>query len=164
MSLYHIANEYARLAAAYEDAQTDEERAAADAALAALDMSLADQADACARLTRNLKAEAAALAKEIRRLQDLKKRKDSAAERVRAGLQAAMEAANVRRVDTSIGRWSVRKNPPSVMIVDVAEIPEDYLVPRPPKVNAAAIRDHFKATGEIVPGTEIHYGEGLQLR
>lgn len=164
MSLYHIANEYARLAAAYEDAQTDEERAAADAALAALDMSLADQADACARLTRNLKAEAAALAEEIRRLQDLKKRKDSAAERVRAGLQAAMEAANVRRVDTSIGRWSVRKNPPSVMIVDVAEIPEDYLVPRPPKVNAAAIRDHFKATGEIVPGTEIHYGEGLQLR
>lgn len=164
MSLYHIANEYARLAAAYEDAQTDEERTAADAALAALDMSLADQADACARLTRNLKAEAAALAEEIRRLQDLKKRKDSAAERVRAGLQAAMEAANVRRVDTSIGRWSVRKNPPSVMIVDVAEIPEDYLVPRPPKVNAAAIRDHFKATGEIVPGTEIHYGEGLQLR
>ena len=164
MSLYHIANEYARLAAAYEDAQTDEERAAADAALAALDMSLADQADACARLTRNLKAEAAALAEEIRRLQALKKRKDSAAERVRAGLQAAMEAANVRRVDTSIGRWSVRKNPPSVMIVDVAEIPEDYLVPRPPKVNAAAIRDHFKATGEIVPGTEIHYGEGLQLR
>ena len=76
----------------------------------------------------------------------------------------AMEAANVRRVDTSIGRWSVRKNPPSVMIVDAAEIPEDYLVPRPPKVNAAAIRDHFKATGEIVPGTKIHYGEGLQLR
>lgn len=164
MSLYHIANEYARLAAAYEDAQTDEERAAADAALAALDMSLADQADACARLTRNLKAEAAALAEEIRRLQDLKKRKDSTAERIRTGLQMAMEAANVRRVDTSIGRWSVRKNPPSVMIVDVAEIPEDYLVPRPPKVNAAAIRDHFKATGEIVPGTEIHYGEGLQLR
>lgn len=164
MSLYHIANEYARLAAAYEDAQTDEERAAADAALAALDMSLADQADACARLTRNLKAEAAALAEEIRRLQDLKKRKDSAAERVRAGLQAAMEAANVRRVDTSIGRWSVRKNPPSVMIVDVAEIPEDYLVPQPPEVNAAAIRDHFRETGEIVPGTKIHYGEGLQLR
>lgn len=71
MSLYHIANEYARLAAAYEDAQTDEERAAADAALAALDMSLADQADACARLTRNLKAEAAALAEEIRRLQEI---------------------------------------------------------------------------------------------
>ena len=163
MNLYTITNEYARLAVAYEDAQTDEERIQASDALAALDMSLADQADACARLTRNLKAEAAALAKEIRRLQDLKKRKDSAAERVRAGLQAAMEAANVRRVDTSIGRWSVRKNPPSVMIVDAAEIPEDY-VPRPPKVNAAAIRDHFKATGEIVPGTEIHYGEGLQLR
>ena len=164
MSLYHITNEYARLAAAYEDAQTDEERAAADAALAALDISLTDQADACARLTRNLKAEAAALAEEIRRLQDLKRRKDGAAERVRAGLQAAMEAANVRRVDTPIGRWSVRKNPPSVMIVDAAAIPEDYLVPQPPKVDAAAIRDHFRETGEIVPGTDIQYGEGLQLR
>lgn len=164
MNLYTITNEYARLAAAYEDAQTDEERTQASDALAALDMSLADQADACARLTRNLKADSDKLAEEIKRLQELKKRKDSTAERIRTGLQMAMEAANVRRVDTSIGRWSVRKNPPSVMIVDAAEIPEDYLVPQPPKVNAAAIRDHFKATGEIVPGTEIHYGEGLQLR
>ena len=36
MNLYTITNEYARLAAAYEDAQTDEERTQASDALAAL--------------------------------------------------------------------------------------------------------------------------------
>ena len=69
MNLYTITNEYARLAAAYEDAQADEERTQASDALAALDMSLADQADACARLTRNLKADSDKLSEEIKRLQ-----------------------------------------------------------------------------------------------
>ena len=164
MSLYYLQNEYTRLAAAYEYAESDEERELISHEIENLDIELSARAEYCARLWKNLCAEADSVAVEIKRLQEVKKRKEKTAYLIRHELQSAMTAANVRRVETPIGRWSMRKNPPSVVVTDEKCIPDEYLIPQPPKVDAMAIKKHFSETGEIIPGVDIQLNEGVQLR
>lgn len=162
--MYYLQNEYTRLAAAYEYAESDEERELISREIENLDIELSARAEYCARLWKNLCAESDSLAVEIKRLQELKKRKEKTADLIKRELQSAMTAANVRRVETPIGRWSLRKNPPSVVVIDATCIPDEYLIQQPPKVDAMAIKKHFAETGEIIPGVDVQFGEGVQLR
>lgn len=164
MTLYHLTMEYADLADALE-AETDEEYAEElETRLAALGEEIGDKGEGYARLIKNLEAEADGLKAEIDRLSALKKRRENAVERLKGNLLSCMKMVGADKINTSIGKWSVRKNPPSVVILDESRIPDEYLIPQPAKVDKRRILDAYKQGGEIVNGCEIERKESIQFR
>lgn len=164
MTLYELTGIYGMLTAALETAETDEER---DELLAQMEMTGVDIREKCenyAKAMLNLGAEAEALKAESKRLADIAARKLKAVEKLKMGVQNAMQIAQTAKVETGIGTWSVRKNPPKCVILDAEKIPAEYLIPQPPKVDAKAIIAAYKDTGELIDGTEIVRGESVSFR
>lgn len=167
MTLYELTGIYGMLTAALETAETEEER---DELLAQMEMAGVDIREKCekcenyAKVMLNLGAEAEALKAESKRLADIAARKLKAVEKLKMGVQNAMQIAQTAKVETGIGTWSVRKNPPKCVILDAEKIPVEYLIPQPPKVDAKAIIAVYKDTGELIDGTEIVRGESVSFR
>jgi hypothetical protein len=77
-----------------------------------------------------------------------------------------MQASGITKIESPFFTLCVKKNPPTVVIDNEAEIPEDYKVapPPPPKrVDKTAIGNAFKA-GEVVPGCHIERRERLEVK
>lgn len=164
MTLYELTGIYGMLTAALEAAETEEER---DELLAQMEMAGVDIHEKCenyAKAMLNLGAEAEALKAESKRLADIAARKLKAIEKLKMGVQNAMQIAQTAKIETGIGTWSVRKNPPKCVILDAGKIPAEYLIPQPPKVDAKAIIAAYKDTGELIDGTEIVRGESVSFR
>lgn len=163
MTLYELTQEYTELVAALESAEDEEFAAELEGRLAALSEDIGAKGEGYARVLKNMQAEADALAAEIQRLQGLKKRRETVMDRMKKGILEAMQAAGARRLNTSIGSWSVRKNPPSVEIVDPGKIPAVFLIPQEPKIDKRAILAAWKADEGIADGAEIVLTERAQF-
>ena len=125
---------------------------------------IAAKGEAYARIMRNKMAEAAAFEAEIKRLQARKKSADNAVERLKENILYAMGMVGATELNTSIGRWRVQKNVPSVAITDEAKIPDAFTVEQPRKIMKIAILQHWKETGEIPEGCDIVQTEGVRFR
>ena len=163
-SLYEITGEYAALLGALEAAETDEEAEAIYLSIEAVDADLGAKADAYARIMRNYQSDAEALKAEIDRLAAKKKRAEAAVERMKAAMLENMQKLGLKDIQTSIGKWRVQQNPWSCSVQDPDEVPAEYHIPQPDKIDARGILDNFKATGEILPGVEITRREGVRFR
>ena len=75
-----------------------------------------------------------------------------------------MELTGTKKLKTSIGNWSIQKNPLSVSAVDVEKVPARFLIEQPPKVDRRAILEEFKQTGELFDGVTITQGESVRFR
>lgn len=161
-SLYELTAEFSDLAYLLE--QEDADEAEITAKLEEVEKDIDTKADGYARIVRNWAAEAEGLASEIDRLTKRRKAVESAAERLKRYLQNAMLMTGKTAIATSIGKWSIRNNPPSAVITDFAKIPERYLIPQEPKVNNRQIIADFKENGEIIPGVEVVRKQSLSFR
>lgn len=156
MSLYQLDEQWMALQAALTNAdETPEEQAQHEQMLEDLQRLAAHEMDSIARLICNIKGEILAEETEIKRLKASVDRKKAAIVRLTRCVQNSMILTGISRAETSIGRWSLRTNPPHVEIIDPNEVPGEYLVLQDPKVNKAAILAAYKETGEIIPGTDI---------
>jgi len=72
-------------------------------------------------------------------------------------LLVEMQATRVLKVKQDVISVSVQDNPPSVEVVDLEQIPEQYIriIPETKEADKKAIIEHFKDTGEIVSGVNI---------
>ena len=75
---------------------------------------------------RNEESDIEALKAEIKRLQDLKKSKENRIENLKKYTKECLEDANIKKVSTSLGNMTVRKNPPAVDVLDESLIPNEY--------------------------------------
>ena len=130
--LYELTDEYVSLIASYEDAETEQERE--DILQKILDCGddIAAKAENYAKFVKNEEADAKALATEIARLQEKKRVAENAVKRTKEYLLMAMEVAGATEIQTSIGKWRIQKNPPSVNVVDASKIPERFLIQQEP--------------------------------
>lgn len=161
-SLYELTEEYSDLILLLESGEASEEEITAemDAILSDIDTKAAGYA----KIVRNWTIEADGLVSEIDRLTKRRKAVENASARLKQHLQNSMVATGKASISTPIGKWSIRNNPPSAVVTDFAAIPERYLVPQEPKVNARQIISDWKTNGEIIPGVEIQIKQSLQFR
>jgi hypothetical protein len=117
-----------------------------------------------ARMVLELGARAEAAEKEAERLTKRKRRCEATIDALKGRMLYAMQSRGLKKADTDIGCWHIRKNAPSVEIIDAAKIPAAYLVAQEPKVSKAAILAAYKQDGEIVPGTEIVQRESVSFK
>ena len=160
MTLYELTGEYADLMAQYEAAETDEEAEQIWQQIDGLACDITTKADAYARVMKNKLADAAGYKAEADRLAKLAKREEKRAERLQESIRNAMIQVGAGEIQTSIGTWKTKLNPPSCDITDIKVVPEQFRVPiEPPEVpytiDKAAAKKWFKETGEIIPGLDI---------
>lgn len=169
MTLYELTGEYAELMAQYESAETDEEAEQIWTQIDSLSCDITTKADAYARVMKNKLADAAGYKSESERLAKLAKREEKQAERLQESIRSAMIQVGAHEIQTSIGSWRTKLNPPSCDVVDIGIVPEQFRKPiEPPEVpytvDKAAAKKWFKETGEIIPGLNIEQKTAVVFR
>lgn len=163
MKLYELTEQYVAIMDALDNCAPEEEAALLDE-LTSINDSISDKAEAYARIVKGYEAEIDAVSAEIRRLHAIKSKRVNCVARLRDRLMECMKMADATSIGTSIGKWTLRSNPISVVVVDADAVPEEYRIPQPFEVDKKAIKAAFGETGEIPPGCDIVRTEGVQFR
>ena len=68
-----------------------------------------------------------------------------------------MLAIDILKIKRDVVTVSVQDNPPSVELLDLEQVPEEYvrIIPEVKEPDKKTIAEHFKQTGEIVPGVSM---------
>jgi sucrose-6-phosphate hydrolase SacC (GH32 family) len=110
---------------------------------------------------RNLEAEADICTQEIKRLQELKKTRENAANRMRDAISNAMKLYEVETIETPTTKISFRKSE-AIEIVNENEIPHEFL-----KVKTEPDKTAIKAaikSGQSVKGANLVTNKNLQIK
>lgn len=154
LTLYNITNKFAELMDMAENGELTEEQY--NALGEQLTLELQQKGSGIIGYTQNEEAFIEAVDFQIKRLQDLKKARQNKLEKFKQYVKENMDRLGITKMDTELGTLSIAKNPMSVEIENEEEIPETFIqevVTK--KIDKTAIKNHFKATGEIIPGTRI---------
>ena len=160
-TLYELTNEYLQLLEMAEDPDVDPETLADT--MEAIGGEIEDKADGYARVMKQIEANAAGIKSEIDRLTARKTSMENNIKRMKESLQAAMEATGKKKFKTALFSFNIQKNPTSLKIDDPDAVPENFLIPQPPKVDNAAIKDALKA-GAVYDFAHLAQGESLRIR
>ena len=163
--LYQITGEIVEAIELYNSVETDEELLSIEARLNGLQIRFEDKAVAIAKHIINESGDLEAIETEIERLSKLKQARENAVRRLKNYVLMQMIATNTLEVDGGTMRLKVRKNPPSVGVLNEEEIPETYRRTKTVvEIDKKAILDTFKQTGLGVAGTEIKQGSRLEIK
>ena len=105
----------------------------------------------------NNEALSKAIDDEIDRLTEMKKRLKNKTDKFKEQVLNNMDRLGIEKVTTNIGKLAIRKNPISVEILNENIVPDEFkkeVVKT--NIDKAAIKNYFKETGEIIPGTIIN--------
>lgn len=94
---------------------------------------------------------------EIKALQERQKKAENRAKYLKEVITENMKKMNLPKIETSIGNMVVpNRIDISVDVVDIDKVPTEFKKQKTEiSVDKAAIKKHFKETGEIVEGIEI---------
>lgn len=105
---------------------------------------------------RNIELTIEAMKNEEKRISEQRKTLENKVERFKQYVKECMENNGLLKIDTELGSLAIAKNPMSVEIQNEDEIPSEFkqeIITT--KIDKTAIKNHFKETGEIIPGTII---------
>lgn len=164
LTLYTIADQYLidleRLESMDLDEQTFKDT------LEGLSGDLEIKATNVAMFVRNLEASAEAIKNAEKQMADRRKAIEAKADKIREYLKENMLRTGISKIDCPYFQLSIRKNPPSVEVIDQALIPDKYFdIPEPPAptLNKNRLKDDLK-NGVIVEGAKLTSGQSLQIK
>ena len=163
-TLYQLSDELRVYLDAIDECEDDEAiRELMDKACS-IGESISGKGEAYIKVMRNLQTDIDAVKAEKARLDAMQKRREKAVERLKENILAAMNVAELNRIETPLGIWSRRTAPWSVEIEDETKVDARFLIPQPPKIDKKAILDEFKKTGEVLPGCEFSQRDYVAFR
>jgi hypothetical protein len=113
-------------------------------------------------LIRTLETEVAAAREEEKRIAALRKVRENKIARLKEYAVFGMETAGLEKAEDAALRVSIANNPPSLQILDEADIPDEFWIEQDPVLNKSGLRDYVKAN----PGCSFAWLEstGKSLR
>lgn len=106
--------------------------------------------------TRNIELTIEAMKTEEKRISEQRKALENKLDKFKEYVKNCMEQGGFTKVDTGLGTLTIARNPMSVEIENENEVPAEFkqeIVTV--KVDKTAIKNHFKETGEVLPGIKI---------
>jgi hypothetical protein len=97
---------------------------------------------------------ATALGMRVTDMQERLSRFEQRADKKRELVTSVMEQANIKKLAEPDFTVSLRAVPPSVVVVDEAQIPPDYWKPQPPRLDRQGISAALKG-GSAIPGATL---------
>lgn len=163
-SLYQLSNEYQQAATTLATLDIDEQTLADT--LEGMAGNLEVKAQNVAMVARNLEALAMAIKQAEKGMADRRKAIEARADKVRQYIQDCMERAGISKIECPYFALAIRENPPTVIIDDASQLPNEYLrvppLPEPEpdkKAILAAIKD-----GKAVPGAHVERRKKLEIK
>lgn len=106
--------------------------------------------------TRNIELTIEAMKTEEKRISEQRKALENKLDKFKEYVKKCMEQGGFTKVDTGLGTLTIAKNPMSVEIENEDEVPDEFkLRVITTKIDKTSIKNHFKETGEILPGIKI---------
>ena len=98
----------------------------------------------------NLKAKSEVAKKESDRLAMVSKVNANKVERLKTYLISTMQTLETKKIETDLGSYGVRKNPPSVDVYDMSVLPSEFIrVIEDKKADKEKIKEYLKEHGEL---------------
>lgn len=159
MKLYELTEEAEEILLAIEELEESENEEQAEElkkVKSLIDAEVAKKSEAIIYITRNIESDIEAIDGEIKRLQALKKKKTNTFDRLKTLVKNSIEKIGKKKIETSLGNLTVRKNPVSIKVVDESLVPNEFVkTDIVKKIDKKKIKDWLKETGEVVAGTEV---------
>jgi len=161
MTLYTLSDEFLKLYQMELEDQ-DSELLAFDALMQELKNFEGNKADGYGALIKTWEAEAEAFSTEIKRMESQKKARLNKIERLKDNLEVYMQTLKKDRIEGSLFKLVMQKNPPSLRIADDRILPENYykIVKEP---NKEAIKEAIK-NGEVIIGCSLEQTESVRIK
>jgi len=155
LHLYEIVDQYQQLSAVIE--RTDATEEDFELTLKSITDSFDTKVENIAKLCLSLESNIAVLKQEEARLHARRSSVERKVEWLEGYLLAEMTAIGREVVQRDTVTVKVRTNPPSVQICELEALPLEFCnrIPEVWQPDKKRILDHFKGTGEILPGVEI---------
>ena len=131
--------------------------------LDSIEDAIENKAENIAKLVRNLESDVSAYKEEEDRLKTKRQAMENKVKWLKTYLEDNMKLSGKTKFKSGMFNFSIQKNPVSVNITDENILPEDYLIPQPPKVDKTSLKEALK-NGIEVPGAELKQTEGLRIR
>ena len=154
LSLYNITNKFVELMDKAQEGQlTEDEYNELGNELA---LELQNKSSNIIGYIKNSESLLEAMKTEEKRLADMRKQGEKKLEKFYQYVKENMQRLGLEEIPTELGRLKITKNPMSIEIENEDEIPAEFkkeVVTT--QIDKTAIKNHFKDTGEIVPGIRI---------
>lgn len=131
--------------------------------LDSIEGAIENKAENIAKLIRNLESDVSAYKEEEDRLKTKRQATENKVKWLKTYLEDNMKLTGKTKFKSGMFNFAIQKNPVSVNITDENILPEDYLIPQPPKVDKTSLKEALKS-GIEVPGAELKQTEGLRIR
>ena len=162
MNLFNITTEYKQLEAALIENE-GELTPELETALQINQDQLQAKGISYGYVIKSIEAESDIIDAEIKRLTQLKKVRDNAAERLKTTLKQAMEMYGVLELKTPTLKISFRKSE-SVEIIDMDLLDKKYITVKTTEMsNKTEIKEALKR-GEVIEGAELRTNNNLQIK
>lgn len=154
LSLYNITNKFVEIMdKAQEGELTEEEYNELGNELA---LELQNKSSNIIGYIKNSESLLEAMKTEEKRLADIRKQGEKKLDKFYQYVKENMERLGLEEIPTELGKLKITKNPMSIEIENEDEIPSEFKKEvTTTQVDKTAIKNHFKNTGEIVPGTRV---------
>ena len=148
-SIYELTQEFETLWQLMEDGILDDEALAGAFDVATED--LAVKLEGYCKFIKNLESDIAGLKEEEKRLATRRKTMENTVERSKLAMQKAMTIAGEKKIPAGSFTCSIQANPPKVILdeMELAKIPEKYLVPQEPTINKKLMLEDLKDNFEV---------------
>lgn len=159
-TLYELTGQYKQLLDMAETEELDKQLIADT--LEALEGEIETKADGYAKIIRELEGKAELLKSEIDRLSNRKTAIENNIKSMKEALQNAMYITGKVKFKTNLFNFSIQKNPPKLVIDKPEEIPEEFLIPQPPKADNAKLKEILEE--KELPFAHLEQSESLRIR
>lgn len=154
LSLYNITNKFVELMDKAQEGQlTEDEYNELGNELA---LELQNKSSNIIGYIKNSESLLEAMKAEEKRLADMRKQGEKKLEKFYQYVKDNMQRLGLEEIPTELGKLKITKNPMSIEIENEDEIPAEFkkeVVTT--QIDKTAIKNHFKDTGEIIPGIRI---------
>lgn len=152
MNLYEMTNDLAEIMEIPEEEMTPEVKAEIQQAI--LD-AIQNKGEGIIAVIRNYESRIDAVKAEEKRLAEYRKPMENKVKRLREYTKECLLQANLTKVETNLGRISIRKSPDSVEVTDINKIPNIYKIKEETvKVDKKTLKD-FLQKGHKVDGAVL---------
>lgn len=154
LSLYNITNKFVELMDKAQDGELSEEEYNELGNELALE--LQNKSSNIIGYIKNSESLLEAMKTEEKRLADIRKQGEKKLDKFYQYVKENMERLGLNEIPTELGKLKITKNPMSIEIENEDEIPSEFKKEViTTQVDKTAIKNHFKDTGEIIPGIRI---------
>lgn len=163
MTLYELTNDWLQLMTMLEEGADED---VINDTLEGLDYEIEQKADGYARVIRNMEADIAGLKAEIDRMTNRKKVLENNITRLKANLQNSMEITGKTKFKTDLFSFNVQNNPAAVIMDEqyLENIPEEYLIPREPKLDKKKLAADLKAGVDLEGIAHLSVSRSLRIK